>query len=56
MSTLTSTLKVRLEPEQLAALERRAEQVDRPTSALARRAIEFYLATWQANGSEPRCV
>lgn len=53
MSSLSSTLKVRLEAATLAELEQRAAQVERPVSAIARRAIADYLARWQAQGREP---
>lgn len=54
MGNLTATLKVRLSDEQLAELERRAAEAERPTSAIARRAIADYLARWRKTGAEPR--
>lgn len=56
MSPLSATLQVRLEDAQLAQLEHRANEVDRPTSALARRAIAMYLEQWDKTGKEPRRV
>lgn len=42
-SALTESVRVRLEPELKAELERRAKELDRKPSAVARLAIREYL-------------